>query len=423
MHVPLAIVGTGGMARRYLRGLHALRATDFDMIDLVAVYGRTPANAEKLADEAVALLGCRPRVWDDLGAMAAAMPEIAGVVIVTDTGSHHAVAHDCLLAGWHVLIEKPLALTIRGCNLVIDTARRMGKILSVAENYRRDPINRLAKALIDAGAIGAPRVMIEQRIGGGNQLFITPWRHQKLSGTLVLDTGVHNADIMQFYLGRPTRVYGEGRIFERYRYPAAQRDTGAGFASWKDFYASDTGARDHVVEATGEDALFAYVHFANGAIGQWMFHYAAYGPPEFRRVVYGSAGTLTCPGDRNGRPVRLDRADGTAIDDERILEHASGYQLDPPAAQLFGDERPWRYELPYADVDARLLALELHEFADCITHGIVPEVTGEVGRQAVALVNAAFESGVAGRPVTLDEIEAGAIDDYQREIDEHFALL
>jgi len=417
------MVGTGGMAHRYLRGLHTLRATDFDTIDLVAVYGRTPANAEKLADEAAALLGHRPRVFNDLHAMAAAMPEITGVAIVTDPGSHHAVAHDCLVAGWHVLIEKPLALTVRGCDLIINTARRTGKILSVAENYRRDPINRLAKALIDDGAIGTPRVMIEQRIGGGNQLFITPWRHQKLSGTLVLDTGVHNADIMQFYLGRPERVYGEGRIFERYRYPAAQRDTGAGFASWKDFYTGDTGARDGVVEATGEDALFAYIHFENGAIGQWMFHYAAYGTPEFRRVVYGSAGTLTCPGDRNGRPLRLDRADGTAINDGRILEQVPSYRLSPPAAQLFGDERPWRYEFPYADVDAKLLALELHEFADCIAHGTAPEVTGEVGRQAVVLVNAAFESGRLGRPVTLDEIEGSAIDGYQREIDEHFALV
>ena len=46
--------------------------------------------------------------------------------------------------------------------------------ISVAENYRRDPINRLARALIDDGAIGTPQLMIETGIGGGNQLFITP---------------------------------------------------------------------------------------------------------------------------------------------------------------------------------------------------------------------------------------------------------
>ena len=56
--------------------------------------------------------------------------------------------------GLHTLCEKPLALTIRGCNQVIAAAERSGKILSVAENFRRDPINRLVRALLDDGAIG-----------------------------------------------------------------------------------------------------------------------------------------------------------------------------------------------------------------------------------------------------------------------------
>ena len=45
------------------------------------------------------------------------------------------------------------------------------------------------------------------------------------------------------------------------------------------------------------------------------------------------------------------------------------------------------------------------------------------GRRAVALVYALFESQVAGRPVTIAEIEASAIDAYQREIDEYYGLL
>ena len=56
-------------------------------------------------------------------------------------------------------------------------------------------------------------------------------------------------------------------------------------------------------------------------------------------------------------------------------------------------------------------------------HRHTPEVTGEVGRRTVALVNALFESGLAGRAVTLDEVEAGAVDAYQREIDEHLGLV
>ncbi len=421
--IPIAMIGTGGMARRQVAGLEALYRSDFRNVTLAAVYGRSAENAEGLADETMRRLGHRPRVFTDLGTMARAMPEIRGATVVTDTGSHHAVATDCIEAGFHVLIEKPLALTVRGCNRVIETARRRGKIVSVAENYRRDPINRLAKALIADGAIGEPRVMHESRIGGGSELFITPWRHQKLAGTVVLDTGVHNADILQFYMGDARTVYGEGRIFERYRYPVGTATTRAGFANWTEFYAQGTGADSGVIEATGEDALFAYIRFVSGAIGHWTFNYAAHCPQEYRRVVYGSRGTMTCPGDRNGRPIKLDFDGGRVVDDGAILDLAPGYRLEPLAAQLFGGARPWRYDFPYAAVDAKLLALELAEFGRCMATGTSPEVDGAVGRRDVALVNAVFESGRLGRAVTLDEIEQSTVDTYQREIDRHYGLV
>jgi predicted dehydrogenase len=423
-HIPIAMVGAGGMARRQLKGLVSLYQSSFRNIDLVAVYGRTRAKAEMLADEATDLLGQRPQVFTDLHTMANTMPEIQGVTVVTDSGSHHSVANTCLNAGFHVLIEKPLALTIRGCNLVINTARSLGKILSVAENYRRDPINRLAKALIYDRAIGDPRMMLESRIGGGNQLFITPWRHQKLSGTVVLDTGVHNADILQFYMGNAQAIYGEGRIYEQVRYAVDRQKTGGVYASWTDFYTKDPNEPVGIIAATGEDALFAYIHFENGTIGQWIFNYAAHCPQEYRRIVYGSKGTMICPGDRNGHPLKLQFGESKTIDNAEILDYAPSYRLSPLAAQLFGEEeRPWKYEFPYAVVDAKLLALELYEFGECIATGEEPEVTGEVGRRAVALVNAIFESGRLGRAVTFDEVERGAVNAYQREIDEHFQLI
>src|SRR5918911_582485 len=92
-----------------------------------------------------------------------------------------ALAQSCFAAGLHVLCEKPLALTMRGCNAIIAAAHAAGRVLSVAENYRRDPINRLARALIADGALGTPQLMLEISIGGGNRMLITPWRHDKLT--------------------------------------------------------------------------------------------------------------------------------------------------------------------------------------------------------------------------------------------------
>jgi predicted dehydrogenase len=413
---PIAIVGCGGMGRRHLTGVTALYHSDFRNLDLVAVCDINRKNAEDLADEARASLGTRPRVFESITAMVQAMPEIEGVDVPTDTGSHHRVATDCLRAGLHVQVEKPLALTMRGCNLVVETARNNGKILSVAENYRRDPINRLARALIDDGAIGTPQLMTETSIGGGNTLFITPWRHQKMRGTLTLDAGVHNADILMFYLGDVESVYGEGRLFEQYRYKTDSAGPGGFYGKW----AADIPDR---IEATGEDAIFAYLRFKNGAIGQVTLHYAGHGLGQHSRYVYGSKGSLTSPGDRNGRPLKLTFDGGKEIADGAILDYAPSYKLNPVAAQLFGGERVWTYDFPFVDIDAKILATEYHEFANSIQTGEKPEVDGVVGRRDTALINAIFESGVARRSVTLDEIEAVGIDGYQREIDEFVGLL
>ena len=98
------------------------------------------------------------------------------------------------------------------------------------------------------------------------------------------------------------------------------------------------------------------------------------------------------------------------------------HRLSPLTAQLFGGDRLWRYDLPFDEADWRLIALEHHEFATCIATGTAPEVSGEDGRRALAMVYALFESGLLGRTVTIEEVEQVKVDGYQREIDAHFGL-
>jgi predicted dehydrogenase len=414
--VKLALVGCGGMGRRHLRGMAALAGTSHANVELVAVCDLNEENARFVADEAAELLGARPTVYRDIARMAREVDDLRAASVTTDAGSHHVVATACLEAGLHVLCEKPLAVTMRGCNRVVEAARRAGRTLSVAENYRRDPINRLVRALLDDGAIGERQFIMETGVRGKDDLFITPWRHQKLSGTLTLDAGVHNADILQYYFGDAATVYGKVRLYEKTR--VTRRTAGPG-----GFYEKWAANLPPTVEATGEDAMFATITFQNGALGQWTDHYAGHGEPLSYRMAYGTRGSLNCPGDRNGRPIRLMLDDGVAIDDERILDHAPSYKLDPAAAALFGGERVWTYNFDFPETDRKLLALEYHEFAECIRNGTQPEVTGAVAKRAVALVYALFESDRTGRPVTIEEIESVGIDAYQREIDEHLGLV
>ena len=414
--VSIAIVGCGGMGRRHLGGLAELARTEHNNIHLAAVCDLDERKANSLADEALTLLGVRPKVFTDARRMATEVEGLAGADCTTDTPGHHRVSAALLDLGLNTMCEKPLALTIRSCDLIISAAKRNGKILSVAENFRRDPINRLVRALLDDGAIGERQFMMETSVWGRDTIFITPWRHMKLTGAVTLDAGVHNADIMQYYFGDPASAFGQGRLFETTRRKAPGAGPGGFWEAWvKDF--------PDVIKPTGEDAIFGMINFKNGATGQWVFHSGGHGQPFHHRMVFGSCGSIAAPGDRNGRPVRLTLDDGTDIDDERVLEYAPTYRLSPVAAELFGGERIWKYDFDFVTTDRKIIALEHHEFAECVRTGARPEVEGAVARRAIAMVYSMFESQIAGRPVTIEEIKSGGLDAYQREIDEHIGLV
>ena len=414
--VKLALIGCGGMGRRHLRGITRLSQSSMANLDLVAVCDLNDENAQYLADEAQELLGTRPRVFNDMEQMVREVGDLGAASVTTDAQSHHKVATAALELGLNVQCEKPIAVTMRGANMIIDAAKRAGRVLSVAENFRRDPINRLAKALLTDGAIGMPRLMIETSIGGRDNILITPWRHMKHTGSITLDVGVHNADILRYYMGEFKTVFGVSQQHEKTRKNTGSTGPGGFYGRWSANY-PDT------IEPTGEDALYSYVGFESGASGQWIQDHGGHGLPNRARHVYGSSGSLECPGDRNGRPIKLHLDDGTVIADEHILEYAPSYKLEPLAAELFGGERVWTYSLDFNDTDSRILALEYYELGKCSLTGAQPEVTGEEARADVALAYAPIESGRSGGPVTLDDLISGRAASYLSEVDQLLGLL
>src|SRR5690606_40842761 len=132
------------------------------------------------ADAAAERLGTRPQV---VASMAELEPlGVVAVDITTTPRYHHTLGVEAIERGLHAMIEKPVGLTVRACNRIRSAAAASDRVVSVAENYRRDPVNRLAKALIEADVIGSPRYMIHHSSGGGNQMVISVWRHQKEIG-------------------------------------------------------------------------------------------------------------------------------------------------------------------------------------------------------------------------------------------------
>lgn len=150
----LVLVGCGGMGRRHIRGLKRLRDIGALPFQLAGVYDIFAANAERAADLAHDLLGIRPQVFSSFAEMPKALGQIDTMIVTTAPDTHAAVGIEAFAAGVNVMVEKPIALTVAQGILLIEAADNANRKLAVAENYRRDPMNRLAKAVLDGGCWG-----------------------------------------------------------------------------------------------------------------------------------------------------------------------------------------------------------------------------------------------------------------------------
>lgn len=404
--MPLCLVGCGGMGSRHVGALHALRATGMSNLDLVAVCDLREDNALRVADEAYDLLGRRPQVFVDLeDALAHSGAEAFDVV--TEVSSHLSVALPLLEAGKHVICEKPLALTVRSGRILVESANRSRVVLATAENYRRDPCNRLAKAVVASGLLGEIFLMREVLVGGSDRILITPWRHLKEKGAIGLDMGVHLTDLIQYFLGPIAQIYGHGFIAEpiRYRQEVLEYDS----AAYRDRYAEIP----QTVEATGEDSFVATYRMASGAHVQCSYIPSGPGQTYQERAIHGRAGSLEMFRDRSGRSPILHTANGRFAADE--LAELAGFEMDPLTQALFGNSM--EYQLEFRAVDAALIAIELHDFAEAAIGDGRPEVDGDLGVAAVAAVLGAYESGLLGQAVQMRDVLDGTVDLYQRDLD------
>ena len=388
--------------------------------ELVGACDPVRANAESLADDAEERLGTRPQVVESMEELEAL--GVVAVDITTTPRYHHTVAEEAIARGWHAMIEKPVGLTVRASNRIQQAAERSDSIVSVAENYRRDPMNRLGKALLDAGVIGSPRLMIHNTMGGGSNMTITVWRHQKNQSGVLLDVGVHFSDILEFYLGPVRTVYAQSRLHEPIRYNPAAGPAGRSSSNPAGVYGKWQNQMPAQFEATAEDASYATLLFESGAVCQFIEDHAAHGQGVWTRQIHGSAGSLELPSDRSGQLITLHK-DGEAICDESLLDIVPDFHLEPITAALFGGDRLWGYEFPFPVTDRKLLATEYGEFGLAIEDGGSIEVDPAQGARSVALTYAMLESNVAGRALTMDEVLSEKVDAYQLEIDEELGLV
>lgn len=412
--LPIALVGCGPMGRRHIRGLGALHRAGLDVIDLVAVCDLDPRIAERAADEAAALTGRRPRVVPSVDALL--MDDaVRAIDIATDPAVHHRIAVPALGAGRHVLCEKPLSVTIRGCRAILDAhaAAPAGTVLATEEHFRRGPANRVAKAVVASGMLGAIHLIRTTWAGGDDRILLTPWRHLREKGPIALDNGVHMADVQQYLAGVPwASAWGRGFIAEPVR-----RKGPVDFSA--DMYAEAMAAAPDEVMATGEDSIVALYRMEDGASAFLSWIPSGPGHLYLERSIHGRDGSIVLPPDRSGGDL-LVRLAGRTLGIADLLRELPAGTIDEPTERIFGD--PVHPDRPFAEIDAAHLAVTLHDFARAVLDGRPPEVDGAEGMDAVAAILAAFVSEPLGRAVTREEILTGTVSDGLADVDRALGL-
>ena len=226
------------------------------------------------------------RVYDDLELMLdGEAPDF--VDIASPPAYHAAAARAALEADAHVLVEKPLCLTLAEFDAIAELARRKNRVLMCVHNWKYAPAYALARRMIDEGRLGAPRFISLDRIRvepAGAQGAGGAWRAAADSGGgILIDHGWHVFYLMQWLFGgdAPTEV-------------------SAALA------ASASGA--------SEDLADLRVTFASGRLAR--AHLSWRGPARrTSAMIYGELGMLEIEGDRVTFTDRFGRVEDLSVSD------------------------------------------------------------------------------------------------------------
>ena len=255
-------------------GLEELAKAGLGDIQVVACCDLVEAQAQQRADEIAEFQAHKPAIYTDVERMLTHVEDLDTVDICALHSQHHILAVACLEAGKHVIIEKPLAITLRAGRKILNAAVDNRCQLAVAENYRRSPQERARSWAVASGRIGQPRTFYWQE--AGLRLGKWGWRNFKRDAGAgwILDGGVHFADLFRYHLGTEARqVVARVHGFEPYRYDEPVEREGA----WP---------------VDVEDCAMALIDFDGGAVVQWTWQGSAPGQDFSKRVLYGSEGCI-----------------------------------------------------------------------------------------------------------------------------------
>jgi len=385
----IAIIGCGGIASAHVNGFKDLYSRGLRIFDIKAVCGHVSKERPKEKAETIGgFQEKRPKIYMNFENMLKE-ENLDAVDICAPPNVHHSTASRCLEEGLHVIIEKPLGITMRTAKIIIDVAEKHKRTLAVAENYRRSPENRAVWWAIRQGFIEKPRVIIwtwATSIQGGRPY---GWRADKLvaGGSETYAHGVHIADLDRYHLGMEAlQVYSVTDTFE----PVKEG-----------------------VKVSVDDMAMAVIQYENRVYAQWLCTNAISGKNVHTRVIYGSKGSLMSEG------FQVHHQFSTFTQKEGTIEK---YNKEIIERKMMESLKPEEREKWFPKGSRDTFAIELYDFYDSVINNRRPEVDGWEAYKDIAIPLGLYESAALGKPVKIKDIEDLKIEEYQKEINENICI-
>jgi UDP-N-acetyl-2-amino-2-deoxyglucuronate dehydrogenase len=212
-----AIIGCGVVAKKHLKGAR-YHQNSRQTIQVVAAVDTRPGAAERMLQTAgyTEQEISKIQVFSDYREMLASVqPDV--VAITTPSGSHAAIGLAAIEAGAHVLIEKPLTLSLHEADEILERAQAKNRQVAVGHIYRFFPMVQAIQADITAGKFG--RVLygdVKVRWGHDQSYYDqSAWRGTwSQDGGALMNQSVHALDLMTWLLGQPVKS-ATGQIFRQ----------------------------------------------------------------------------------------------------------------------------------------------------------------------------------------------------------------
>jgi len=277
---------------------------------------------------------------------AIADPGLDAVDICLPHDLHAPVSIDCLRAGKHVLVEKPIAASLEEADRMIEAAIQTGVLLMVAENEVYSPLYRKVRDLVSEGLIGKPALVQMTRGAYATEDYKEnrPWflDAKQAAGGMMMSGGIHDVEKLRMIIGEITSVQ------------ALQ-------------------APRRCAEMGGDDTAVAVLHFENGAIGTMI-----------QSNSYKNATTAA------GEEIHRLRIDGELGSIEAAGTHGG-------RIRIYSEKGEGKSEGPHADTEIVVPSedtfhLEVADFLDCLESGRTPVTAGSRMRRSLKIILGAYRS-------------------------------